>query len=216
MLCLCHSLPEPPCPFLALVPTDTSIALREAAAHRVWGTHVHTHSVWAGGAASGHRRGRDQTQCAVAQSGTATGQAGDAMGGMWASASNGEHLEPRWARQKEEPAVGGWVSGCLAPHPWHCSTAPLPWPPCLQPKFQPLHMPTVLILPPSPGRQAGPQAPRPGEVPVTSRDAVSHSRFPRCVCALASATPERVQQPRSCGTGDHQQLPAVGQRGCPG
>lgn len=49
--------------------------------------------------------------------------------------------------------------GELGPHPWHCSTAPLPWFPRLQPKFQPLHVPTVLIPPCSPGRQAGPEPP---------------------------------------------------------
>lgn len=77
--------------------------------------------------------------------------------------------------------MGGWVSGPLAPHPWHCSTAPLPWPHCLQPKLQPLRMPTVFVLPVQPWQRGRPQA---GEVPVTSHDAVSRSplpRFPRCV-----------------------------------
>lgn len=95
--------------------------------------------------------------------------------------------------------MGGWVSGPLAPHPWHCSSAPLPWPHCLQPELQPLHMPTVFVLSVQPWQRGRPQA---GEVPVTSHD------FPQpaptvptlCVSTGLTATAERVQQLCRCPT----------------
>lgn len=144
--------PEPPCPFLlpSSGPHQRQRHMREAPAPGVWGTHLHAHTAWASGAASGHRTGRDCYRTGWGRHGwhVSQRQQQGASGAQMGQAGGG--------------ACCGWMGEQLPGPPslalFHCTSAMPPH--RLQPRFQPLLAPTMLILSVQPWqrREAGPQA----------------------------------------------------------